>query len=183
MSSALVISNVALWIIVLPLTVVTAFVVRFLQETVRREMVTGLAVGASVPDVYMVPLDHSEAVPLRGFLGEPLVIVLVKPACSRCHQLMPKVKRLNARFGSEIKVLIICQGGHQEVSTFSQLTGLSGLPIYQDPEGLGMAAFCVEVTPVAMLVDRKGAILRKVISTELAEFEQRMISGIQEAIK
>jgi len=160
--TALAVSNVALWIVVLALLVVVLALTR--QVGVLHERIApagalmlnrGLAVGERAPAVDVVDLEGR---PLRigDERGDGLstLILFLSPTCPVCESLLPALKSSRRDEQSWLRIVLASDGepaAHQE---FVRQHGLAEFP-YVISAPLGMT-YQVNRLPFAALLDSGG---------------------------
>ena len=162
--SALAVSNLVLWVLVIGLALVVLALAR--QLGVLHERITpvgalmlgkGLKVGERVPVVDVVDL---EARPLS--LGAPRVderdtlIVFVSPTCPVCKTLLPVLKSSRRSAPGGLEIVLASDGDLAEQKAFVREQGLEAFP-YVVSTPLGMA-FQVSRLPFAALIDAQGVL-------------------------
>jgi methylamine dehydrogenase accessory protein MauD len=162
--TALIVSNVVLWIVVLALLAVVLALTR--QLGVLHERITpvgalmlnkGLAVGEAAPSVEVVDLDGT---PLK--VGSPrsdgrsTLLLFVSPTCPVCKTLLPVVKSSRKDERDWLDVILASDGNPDEHRAFANANGLSGVP-YVVSAPLGMT-YQVSRLPFAALLDEAGVL-------------------------
>ncbi|HUI58691.1 MAG TPA: methylamine dehydrogenase accessory protein MauD [Steroidobacteraceae bacterium] len=160
--TALAISNIVLWVVVLALLVVVLALTR--QVGVLHERIApagalmlnkGLAVGEQVPPIDVVDLDGR---PLR--LGAPrtdgmsTLILFVSPTCPVCESLLPVVKSSRKDEESWLQIVLASDGDPGVQREFVRSHGLTAFP-YVVSAPLGMT-YQVSRLPFAALLDAGG---------------------------
>jgi methylamine dehydrogenase accessory protein MauD len=162
--TALAISNVALWIVVLSLLLVVLALVR--QLGVLHERIApagalmlnrGLDIGARVP---MIDVEDLAGRALR--IGEPrsdrrsTLLVFVSPTCPVCKSLLPVVKAGRRQEQDWLEVILASDGDLEQQRQFALEQGLTELPfIVSAPLGM---TYQVSRLPFAALVDADGVL-------------------------
>lgn len=116
MPTGWIISNVALWVVVICETVLLLLLLRALGELQQQNRLLavnqtqamnqdGLPVGVQAPS-YTATVQDNQVVSLEDFQGRKRVLAFVSPGCPACSG---AVKSLNTliKEGSDIKVLVI----------------------------------------------------------------------------
>jgi methylamine dehydrogenase accessory protein MauD len=162
--TALAISNIVLWVVVLALLLIVLALVR--QLGVLHERITpagalmlnrGLNVGERVP---MMDVETLDGRPLR--LGAPrsdgksTLLVFVSPTCPVCKSLLPIVKSGRNQEQDWLEVILASDGDREEQRQFVREQGLLELP-YVVSAPLGMT-YQVSRLPFAALVDAAGVL-------------------------
>lgn len=160
--TALAISNVVLWVVVLALALIVLALVR--QLGVLHERIApagalmlnrGLNVGERVPMMDVETLDGQSLL-----LGSPrsdgksTLLVFVSPTCPVCKSLLPVVKSGRKQEQEWLEVILASDGDREEQRRFVRDQGLLELP-YVVSAPLGMT-YQVSRLPFAALVDAAG---------------------------
>jgi methylamine dehydrogenase accessory protein MauD len=160
--TTLAVSNVALWVALLSLSLVVLALVR--QVGVLHERIApagalmlnrGLNVGERAPMIDVVDLDGRE---LR--LGAPhadgksTLLVFVSPTCPVCKSLLPILKSGRKHERDWLEVVLASDGDPQEHRKFATDHGLAGVP-YVVSTALGIS-YQVSRLPFAALLDAAG---------------------------
>ena len=162
--TALAISNIVLWIVVLALLAVVLALTR--QLGVLHERIApvgalmlnrGLAVGEQAPVMDVVDLAGA-----RVQLGSPrsdgksTLLLFVSPTCPVCKSLLPVVKSSGKDERDWLDVILASDGDPDEHRAFAQANGLAGVP-YVVSAPLGMT-YQVSRLPFAALLDEAGVL-------------------------
>ncbi len=162
--SALAVSNLVLWVLVIGLSLVVLALAR--QLGVLHERITpvgalmlakGLKVGELAPVVDVVDL---EARPLS--LGAPrsdqrdTLIVFVSPTCPVCKALLPVLKSSRRSEQSKLQIVLASDGDLADQRAFVRAQGLEAFP-YVVSAPLGMT-YQVNRLPYAVLIDAQGVL-------------------------
>ncbi len=162
--TALAVSNIVLWVIVLGLLLVVLALTR--QLGVLHERIApagalmlnrGLAVGERAPMLDVQTLDGRA---LR--IGEPrqdgrsTLLVFVSPTCPVCKSLLPAVKSGRRQERDWLDVVLASDGDGEQQRRFIAEQGLEGIPyVVSTPLGL---SYQVNRLPFAALVDAAGVL-------------------------
>jgi methylamine dehydrogenase accessory protein MauD len=162
--TALAISNIVLWIVVLGLLAVVLALTR--QLGVLHERIApvgalmlnkGLAVGEQAPAMDLVDLDGaSRNVGAPRSDGRSTLLLFVSPTCPVCKSLLPVVKSSGKDERDWLDVILASDGNPAEHREFAQANGLGGVP-YVVSAPLGMT-YQVSRLPFAALVDEAGVL-------------------------
>jgi methylamine dehydrogenase accessory protein MauD len=162
--TALVISNVVLWVVVLALLAVVLALTR--QLGVLHERITpvgalmlnkGLAVGEQAPTVDVVDLSGSAVkVGAPRADGKSTLLLFVSPTCPVCKSLLPVVKSSGKDERDWLHVILASDGNPEEHRAFAREHGLGGVP-YVVSAPLGMT-YQVSRLPFAALLDEAGVL-------------------------
>jgi methylamine dehydrogenase accessory protein MauD len=162
--TALAISNIVLWIVVLALLAVVLALTR--QLGVLHERIApvgalmlnrGLAVGEQAPVMDVVDLAGA-----RVSLGSPrrdgksTLLLFVSPTCPVCKSLLPVVKSSGKDERDWLDVILASDGDPGEHRAFAQANGLAEVP-YVISAPLGMT-YQVSRLPFAALLDEAGVL-------------------------
>src|SRR2546430_14141876 len=144
--TALVVSNVVLWVAVLSLLVVVLALTR--QLGVLHERIApagalmlnrGLAVGERAPLFEVVDLDgRSLQLGAARADGKSTLLLFVSPTCPVCKSLLPAVKSSGKDERAWMDVILASDGDTLEQRQFVRSQGLDGIP-YVVSAALGLA--------------------------------------------
>ena len=160
--SALAVSNVVLWILVLVLAAVLLAVVR--QLGVLHERIApagalmlnrGLKVGEAAPVVTVTDLGGArhEVGAARGDARSTLLL-FVSPTCPVCKSVLPAVKSARRDERAWLDLILASDGDATEQRAFVTAQGLEAIPyVVSAPLGL---AYQVSRLPFAALIDEQG---------------------------
>jgi len=160
--SALAISNLVLWMLVLVLSVVVLALAR--QLGVLHERIApagalmlnrGLTVGEPAPVLELADLDgraHRLGSPRAD--GRSTLLLFVSPSCPVCKSLLAAVKSSASDERSWMDVILASDGDRSEQLEFVRAQGLNGVP-YIVSSALGLA-YQVSRLPFAALLDEQG---------------------------
>lgn len=160
--TALAVSNIVLWVIVLALLVVVLALTR--QVGVLHERISpvgalmlnrGLAVGEPAPPVDVVDLDgHGLRIGAPRDDGLSTLLLFVSPTCPVCESLLPVLKSSRRDEQSWLQIVLASDGEPRAHREFVRSHGLSGFPyIVSAPLGI---AYQVNRLPYAALLDASG---------------------------
>jgi methylamine dehydrogenase accessory protein MauD len=160
--TALAVSNVALWILVLVLSAVVLALVR--QLGVLHERIApagalmlnrGLAVGEPAPVLVVNDLEgRAHQVGAARADGRSTLLLFVSPTCPVCKSLLPAVKSSRKDERAWMDVILASDGDTLEQHQFVRSQGLDGIP-YVVSAALGLA-YQVGRLPFAALLDEQG---------------------------
>jgi methylamine dehydrogenase accessory protein MauD len=162
--TALVISNVILWIVVLALLVVILALTRqvgVLHERIRPAgalmLNKGLAVGERAPTVEVLDLNGGQlSVGSPRSDGKNTLLLFVSPTCPVCKSLLPVVKSSGRDERAWLDVILASDGNVEEHREYVRANGLAGVP-YVVSAPLGMT-YQVSRLPFAALLDETGVL-------------------------
>ena len=160
--TALAISNLVLWVLVLVLSAVVLALVR--QLGVLHERIApagalmlnkGLAVGEPAPVVQVADLEGAayQVGAARGD-GRSTLLLFVLLTCPVCKTLLPAVKSSRRDERAWMDVILASDGDLKAQREFVRAQGLDGIP-YVVSAALGLA-YQVSRLPFAALLDEKG---------------------------
>jgi len=160
--TALAISNLVLWILVLALAAVVLALVR--QLGVLHERIApagalmlnrGLVVGEPAPVVAVADLEGAALeVGAARADGRSTLLLFVSPTCPVCKTLLPAVKSSRKDERAWMDVILASDGDAVAQREFVRAQGLEGIP-YVVSAALGLA-YQVSRLPFAALLDEKG---------------------------
>lgn len=162
--TALVISNIVLWFLVVALSVVAMALVR--QIGLLHERITpvgalmlrrGLEIGAAAPAM-SVPLLAGGALSVGGRRddGKSTLLVFVSPTCPICKVLLPVLKSSRTAERDWLDVILASDGSKEEHEKFVSAHDLGAFP-YALSSDLGVS-FQVARLPFAALLDADGVL-------------------------
>jgi len=162
--TALFISNIVLWIVVLALLVVVLALTR--QLGVLHERISpvgalmlnkGLAVGERVPTVEVEDLEGerlSVGAPRND--GKSTLLLFVSPTCPVCKSLLPIIKSSGKDERSWLNIILASDGNLEEHREYVRANGLSSVPyVVSAPLGI---TYQVGRLPFAALLDDTGVL-------------------------
>ena len=160
--TALAISNIVLWVVVLSLLVVVLALTR--QVGVLHERISpagalmlnrGLAVGEQVPAVDVVDLDgRTLSIGAARSDGMSTLILFVSPTCPVCESLLPVLKSSRRDEQAWLQIVLASDGELATHREFARSHGLAVFP-YVLSAPLGMT-YQVSRLPFAALIDEGG---------------------------
>jgi methylamine dehydrogenase accessory protein MauD len=162
--TALAVSNVVLWVLVLALSAVVLALTR--QLGVLHERIApagalmlnrGLTVGEAAPVLEVAALDgQSFRVGSVREDGRSTLLLFVSPTCPVCKTLLPSVRSSRRDERSWLDVILASDGELAEQREFVRAQGLEGIP-YVVSAALGLA-YQVSRLPFAALLDEQGVL-------------------------
>ena len=162
--TALAVSNVVLWVLVLTLSAVVLALTR--QLGVLHERIApagalmlnrGLSVGEPAPMLEVAALDGSAlTVGAARSDGRSTLLLFVSPTCPVCKTLLSAVKSSRKDERSWMDVILASDGDAAEQREFVRAQGLEGIP-YVVSAALGLA-YQVSRLPFAALLDEQGVL-------------------------
>jgi methylamine dehydrogenase accessory protein MauD len=160
--SAVAISNVVLWLLVLALSSVVLALAR--QVGVLHERIApagalmlnrGLTVGEPAPVLEVADLEgHAHQLGSPRADGRSTLLLFVSPSCPVCKTLLSAVKSSASDERTWMDVILASDGDRAEQREFVRAQGLDGIP-YVVSAALGLA-YQVSRLPFAALLDEKG---------------------------
>lgn len=192
MTSALLVSHILLWIVVLILALIVLALVRQVGAIQARIAPVGALVpreeprvGEPAPRLTVRALSGQEVtVGAERSDGKATLIVWVAPQCPACHELLPVLASIKRHEGSWLELLLASEGEPKEHLEFWQHAGRLGVPYLLSTE-LGLA-FQVPKVPYAVLIDARGIVRAKgIVNTRehvesLFEAMERNVPTVQE---
>jgi methylamine dehydrogenase accessory protein MauD len=162
--TALAVSNVVLWALVLALAAVVLALTRQLGVLHQRiapagalMLNRGLTVGDPAPVLELAALDGRELrVGAARDDGRSTLLLFVSPTCPVCKTLLPAVKSSRKDERSWMDVILASDGDTAEQRDFVRTQGLEGIP-YVVSAALGLA-YQVSRLPFAALLDERGVL-------------------------
>jgi hypothetical protein len=172
----LVVAVALLWILVAFLTVLVVLVYRqfgliYIGSRARLAL-TGLAVGVKAPQIARLrmagrPLewDWNARAPGRGTLA-----IFGQPACTLCAELTPQLNGFADKWAELLDLLFVERGPLSAGPTHDPSNRTQWM-YAEDPEGELHAAFDIEVTPYAFVIDSSRRVLAKGIVNDVRGLE------------
>jgi methylamine dehydrogenase accessory protein MauD len=162
--SALAVSNVVLWVLVLTLAAVVLALTRQLGVLHQRiapagalMLNRGLAVGEPAPALELAALDgRALKVGVARDDGRSTLLLFVSPSCPVCKSLLPAVKSSRKDERSWMDVILASDGDATAQREFVRAQGLEEIP-YVVSAALGLA-YQVSRLPFAALLDEQGVL-------------------------
>lgn len=162
--SALAVSNVVLWVLVLALAGVVLALTRQLGVLHQRiapagalMLNRGLAVGEPAPVLELAALDGRELrVGAARDDGRSTLLLFVSPTCPVCKTLLPAVKSSRRDERAWMDVILASDGDPTAQREFVRTQALEGVP-YVVSAALGLA-YQVSRLPFAALLDERGVL-------------------------
>lgn len=162
--TALAVSNVVLWVLVLALAAVVLALTRQLGVLHQRiapagalMLSRGLSVGEPAPVLELAALDGRELkVGLARDDGRSTLLLFVSPSCPVCKSLLPAVKSSRKDERSWMDVILASDGDAAAQREFVRAQGLEEIP-YVVSAALGLA-YQVSRLPFAALLDERGVL-------------------------
>ena len=162
--TALAVSNVVLWVLVLVLAAVVLALTRQLGVIHQRiapagalMLNRGLTVGEAAPVLELAALDgRSLRVGIARDDGRSTLLLFVSPSCPVCKSLLPAVKSSRRDERSWMDVILASDGDTAEQREFVRVQGLEDIP-YVVSAALGLA-YQVSRLPFAALLDERGVL-------------------------
>ena len=170
--TALAVSNGALWLIVIALSVALLAVVRQLGVLHERiapvgalMLAKGVKIGESAPQVTVQDIEggsHIVGAPRND--GRATLVMFVSPTCPVCKTLLPVLKSSLASERDWLDILLASDGDPESQRAFVLANRLGGFPyVVSAPLGI---SYQVSRLPFAALVDAQGILrARGIINT------------------
>lgn len=162
--TALAVSNVVLWVLVLVLSAVVLALTR--QLGVLHERIApagalmlnrGLTVGEAAPVLEVAALEGGTIkVGSARADGRSTLLLFVSPSCPVCKTLLPAVRSSRRDERSWLDVILASDGDLAEQREFMRVQGLENIP-YVVSAALGLA-YQVSRLPFAALLDEQGVL-------------------------
>jgi methylamine dehydrogenase accessory protein MauD len=165
MMEALIVSNIALWIITLASLLGVLAMARQIGVLYERiapmgalMMDTGPKVGDPAPRFTLESLTGGQ-VAIGGAAAHSTLLFFVSPSCPVCKKLLPIVKSIRATEQPWLRVVLASDGERAEHEAFCERAALQDFP-YVLSADLGMS-FHIAKLPYAVLLDERGNIRAK----------------------
>jgi methylamine dehydrogenase accessory protein MauD len=165
MNTVLIVSNIALWGVVIAIAFLLLGTLRSLgllqwqldqvhatrPSRINRE---GLKPGRRAPDFTLPRVDGGET-SLKEYGGKRVLLVFVQPNCGPCHEVVPALSRLHR--SGELEVLAVNKAERDEAAEWAAEVHAEFPVLVQD--GLEISKkYQVFATPFAFLIDEQGVI-------------------------
>jgi methylamine dehydrogenase accessory protein MauD len=171
MTTALLITNLALLVVVLGLAFLVLGALRALGlvnwrldqlEMTRPSRLgrDGLKPGKKAPDFTLSSVDGDE-VSLRDFAGRKLLLVFTQSGCGPCHAIAPELNRLHDK--GEHQVLVVNNGDSQSTREWAAETK-ARFPVLAQEKFSVSKRYEAFATPFAFLIDELGIVRSKGIA-------------------
>jgi methylamine dehydrogenase accessory protein MauD len=161
---ALLISNVALWLLVIVLAAVVAALVRQIGVLSERVAPAGALVGRDGPHageaapVFTLPDWSGRQVAIGGAdaEGRATLLLFVSPTCPVCETMLSIVDSVIRREGPRVRLVLASDGPREEHAAFVACHGLAARSFVLSTD-LGLA-YRVAKLPYAVLIDAGGVL-------------------------
>jgi peroxiredoxin len=127
------------------------------ESRIERE---GLKAGTPAPTFSLPDLD-GRMVALDDYRGRRLLLIFSDPGCGPCVELMPALVRLHRERRDDPALLMISRGDLDENRRKAREAGVD-FPVVIQPQWTISKQYGIFATPVAFLIDERGAIARDV---------------------
>lgn len=159
MTTGFYLSYIALWALVIALTLVLIGVVRSvyrMQLKVPRgfEEEEGLPAGFPVPEFSVLDLEGNQ-IDNTSLAGRVSALLFVSPLCTSCAVTLAELQALQSKTGGN--VVVFCRAGAEACTDLAERYGLS-VPVVVDERLQISELFNVLAPPTAVLVDEDGRI-------------------------
>lgn len=160
-------------------------------HALRRPMLAGIAAGMvawgaaqgvlnalnraapPLPDLPLATL-HADSIPLRSYIGKPLVVNLWATWCPPCRREMPVLARAQAGH-PDVAFLLINQGEDaQVVRAFLEHQGLQFSHVLLDPHSQVMRAMGARALPTTLFFDAQG----RMVDSHMGEITAARLADI-----
>ncbi len=188
----IVLSNIALWVVVVLQGIVIFALTRQIGVLFERIAPAGalamnqtLEVGSPAPDLSLQSLSNG-LVSVGGVSPDKTsqLLFFVSPDCPVCKSLLPALKSAAKAEASWVNLVLASDGDNQDHASFIKQYGLSDFP-YIVSELLGKS-YGISKLPYGVLIDEKGNVASMGIINSrehldsLFEAKERNIASIQE---
>lgn len=153
METALVISSILLWLIVLANVFLTLALIRRLNRTGASSPIeVGLKAGTTAPDFTAQTLQ-GETKTLADYANRAAVLIFVSPACRPCRESLPMLQKtaVEAR-ASGVEFVLVSGGSLEETQAWEQEAGIwipllvatqDQNPLFNDYQITSTPAYCL----------------------------------------
>ena len=179
MSGLWLISYIALWMLVILLTVIMLGLVRQLAvinvrlgpEDNLLSTREGVELGAIAPNFRTIDVVHGKEITLTNLKGRSSIFVFVSSRCQPCQELLPHLSSFNKKLGGKINLVVFSQSDPQESSELVNIHKISA-PVISDTEGIFSKQYQVRATPFAYRIDEDSIVRRKGVVNNLESLEE-----------
>lgn len=162
LETALVISSIFLWLIVLANVFLTLALIRHSNAAPERgpAFETGPSLGMPAPDYIATTLDGERAT-LGDYIGRATTFVFVSPSCTPCHELLPSLKNLGPQARQAGAELVVVSNGTLEETREMARRLESQLPVLVAPRGENtfFHDYNIKGTPSFCSLDEQGIVV------------------------
>jgi methylamine dehydrogenase accessory protein MauD len=186
MSTPLLISYVALWILVVVLAV---FLVGTMREValmrskappLRTVEEDGPAIGTPLPPLLVSPVNGRAGSPLTEYQGKRgTLIAILSPLCESCQDLVSALNATIARHRDALGVIVILDGGEGVSRAFLGLYTLN-CPVILDGTGEVIRMLGVANRPFGLLYDAHGTLMIKAAFIDDSVLAEVIDDGLNE---
>lgn len=128
METALVISSVLLWLIVLANVFLTLALIRRLNRTGGTALEGGLKAGTTAPDFTAQTLQGATR-SLADYIGRAVVLIFLSPNCGPCRASLPMLQKTAVEAsGDGVEFVLVSGGTLEDTQTWHQETTIQ-LPL------------------------------------------------------
>ena len=178
MSGIWLVSYLALWALVVLLTVVVLGLVRqlgliHLRLGPESDLVTtneGLEIGLPAPDFQANDVISGDKIVLSNLKGTKSILIFVSPSCQPCQELMPHIVTFHRSKNGKVKIVLFIQTDVRESMQFAENHQLR-THVVADPQGNLSKIYQVRATPFAYGLDKEGIVQRQGVVNNLQALE------------
>ena len=171
MENLLVVSNIALWGVVILQTLFILALFRYLGLLLNRLPAQGPPLGKSAPQREVVDIEGEKHV-LGARSPHHRILIFTSPTCPWCEKLAPDIAPFASSLGPEYHLLLVLGDGtpHSEARSYAQRLG-GGAPL-----ALAMApelfeSYGIPGTPYGLLIDKEGIVRTKGTTNSLTDLQ------------
>lgn len=169
------ISYIALWILVILLTIIVLGLVRqlgliHLRLGPEHSILTpteGLEIGSPAPEFQATDIVNKVNFNLTRLKGRPSLLIFVSPTCRPCLELMPHIANFWQSRHKKLNVVLLSQASDGANLNLVNVP----IPVLSDPEGTITKAYQVRATPFAYRLDDAGFVRRRGIVNKFEDLE------------
>ena len=176
----LILSNIALWVLVVILAITVLALARQIGVLYERVapmgalvMDTGPKVGEAVPAMALPTLD-GDTMALGAPRARALLIFFLSPTCPVCKKLLPVLRSLATAEADWLDIALASDGEQAEHAAFHAREKLAPFPYILSQE-LGMR-FRITKLPYALLVGTDGAVAAKGLVNSREQLESLLVA-------
>jgi len=169
------ISYIALWLLVVLLTIIVLGLVRQLglinlrlgPEHSILTPTEGLEIGSQAPEFQATDVVNKVNFNLTSLKGRPSLLIFVSPTCRPCLELMPHIANFWQSRHKKLNVVLFSQASDGANLNLVNVP----IPVLSDPEGTITKVYQVRATPFAYRLDDLGLVRRRGIVNKFEDLE------------
>ncbi|MBM3179009.1 MAG: redoxin domain-containing protein [Chloroflexi bacterium] len=183
------VSYIALWVLVILLSVIVLGLARQLgvihirlgPEDNLVNTREGLSIGIIAPNFSAVDIVHDKEITLADLKGRSSIFVFISPNCQPCQELMPHLVSFHKHRYAEINLILFSQSDSQAGLELVKEQKLN-IPLISDSEGSLLKLYQVRATPFAYRLDSNGIIQRRGIVNNREGLDELLNDSSQDEV-